>query len=191
MIEKGDQVECKRPKGVSAEFDLEVGRMYKVDRVGKNGCIYLIDRPKGYSPERFRKVSTYIPLKDINFEGTSSVFNMEDIQEKVCEFCRDHYDLPSGSVYFMCEGRFCEEAMELYLEDNNLKLKEEDDMAELNVNKNVMAVFGGNVTGNELEVINRHYTNDMLQQIVMKKHSKEVQAACVTAQKELDAEKKS
>ena len=184
-IKKGDMVECKRPKGVSPSYDLKAGRMYKIYRIASSGAIYLIGEPRGYTAERFRKV---VPIAPAIVPDPPKFVTKDEINDVVCEFCRDHYEM---SPSYLCEGVKCEEAMDLYLDDNNLKLKEEDDMAELNVNKNVMAVFGSNVTGNELEVINRHYTNDMLQQIVMRKHSKEVQEECIAAQEKLDADKTS
>jgi hypothetical protein len=171
-IKTGDTVECIRPKGAALTYNLKADRMYRVD------C-----------SNRLRRVVSHTPLEDIKWKTTTTIpaVTQDEIQDKVCEFCNDHYEWGSS----LCEGTRCEETMDMYLENNNLKLKEEDDMRELNVDANVMAVFGDNKVGTALAVINRHFNVDMLQRIVMKKYSKEIVAECEAAQEKLDTEKKS
>ena len=56
----------------------------------------------------------------------------ESDREAVCEFCMEHYEMAAN---YLCEGRFCETALALYLDDNPTKAKESD------MNKNISEVF--------------------------------------------------
>jgi hypothetical protein len=70
------------------------------------------------------------------------------------------------------------------LATNKPTTKEETMSKDNNVNPDVQAVFGEEVTGNELLVIDRHFTPAMLQKILMDKHSKAIHQACKDAESE-------
>jgi hypothetical protein len=93
------------------------------------GDIYLYwDSKESYQHENYKIISAQEYLN----EGGKDVSEEID-QEKLCEFCRDHYDM---SESWHCEGMKCEDATERYLEDNpHIKLKEN------NMNKNISDVF--------------------------------------------------
>ena len=62
---------------------------------------------------------------------------------------------------------------------------------ENSIDSNVLAIFGDKVKGNELVVIDRHFTPDMLQRILMETHHKAIQGACEDAEaKRLEKEEK-
>jgi hypothetical protein len=64
-------------------------------------------------------------------------------------------------------------------------------MKDNNIDSNVLAIFGDKVKGNELVVIDRHFTDQMLTRILMEKHHKAIQEACVEAEaKRLEKEEK-
>jgi hypothetical protein len=67
----------------------------------------------------------------------------------------------------------------------------ENNMKDNNIDSNVLAIFGDKVQGNELVVIDRHFTDQMLTRILMEKHHKAIQEACVEAEaKRLEKEEK-
>ena len=104
----------------------------------------------------------------------------EDIQEAICKMCEDEYSCNGSHPDSMCEGRWCDEMLDSYLDDHpEIKLNEkESNMKDNGIDSNVLAVFGDKVKGNELVVIDRHFTEQMITQIVMEVHHKEIQAAC-------------
>ena len=53
-----------------------------------------------------------------------------------------------------------------------------NDMKDNGIDSNVLAVFGDKVNGNELVVIDGHFTEQMITRILMEKHHKDIQAAC-------------
>lgn len=68
------------------------------------------------------------------------------------------------------------------LYEYQFKLIKENNMKENNINKNVLEVFGKTVTGEELDIIDRHYNMQMLEVILMDKFKKEIKAACMDAE---------
>jgi hypothetical protein len=64
-----------------------------------------------------------LKIKDCDWAKTyrykddpKSKFTYEPKQEEVCDMCRAHYGMPTS---WHCEGVRCEEALEMYLEDNS------------------------------------------------------------------------
>ncbi len=101
-------------------------------------------------------------------------------QEKLCEYCRDHYD---ESLSWHCEGVKCEEITEMYLEDNPHIKSKENKMKSNDINKNVAAVFG-DVPGNDLLLVDKHFDSDMMERILMDKHKTAILKACKEAEAE-------
>lgn len=146
-------------------------------------CIMLDGR---FNPKRSCISDGYTIISAADYLKEGEVEEVD--QEKLCEFCRDHYELPSDSVHFMCEGRFCEDALELYLEDNPT-IKKENKMKNNDINKNVAAVFS-NKSGEELLLVDKHYSQDMMDRILMEIHKVAILKACKTAEADLLKEDK-
>lgn len=83
-----------------------------------------------------------------------------------------------------------------YVDPKSLKViktqtTKENDMKDNNIDSNVLAVFGSKVNGDELVVIDRHFTDRMLTRILMEKHHKAIQDACKDAEAEVVKAEKS
>ena len=96
---------------------------------GSNRCISVGkqiygDCGQGYEDWYIRNDYKIISAADYLKEGEVE----EEDQDKVCEFCRDHYEM---SPSYLCEGVKCEDALERYLEDNPT-IKKESEMLEIN-----------------------------------------------------------
>ena len=70
------------------------------------------------------------------------------------------------------------------------KTTKENKMKDNGIDSNVLAIFGDKVKGNELVVIDRHFTEQMLTRILMEKHHKEIQSACKAAEDKMIQESK-
>lgn len=74
---------------------------------------------------------------------------------------------------------------------NKTQTTKENNMKDNGIDSNVLAIFGDKLTGNEVVVIDRHFTEQMLTRILMEKHHKAIQEACVLAEaKRLEKEEK-
>lgn len=147
-------------------------------------CIYTDDKGCDKPIHAERDGYTIMLAQEYLNEGGADVSDID--QEKLCEFCRDHYD---ESLSWHCEGVKCEEIMPMYLEDNPHIKSKENKMKSNDINKNVAAVFG-DVPGNDLLLVDKHFDSDMMERILMKKHKTDILKACKDAEAEaLKAEK--
>jgi hypothetical protein len=101
-------------------------------------------------------------------------------QEEVCSFCRDRNE---WSESYHCEGRYCGEAHEAYLEENNLTIKK----GVSKMNKNIATVYADN-TVTEGNMVEKHFGGDrnadFIAGLVMKHFSKEILAEAKRLEKE-------
>lgn len=92
----------------------------------------------------------------------------------------------TGEGEIECAGISCQYCILSESNINELKkyLSKENNMKENNINKNVLEVFG-DLSAKEVVIIDRHFTDEMLKVIMMKKFSKEINAACMEAEEKL------
>lgn len=72
--------------------------------------------------------------------------NLENYQEEICKLCENHIlDAENMTSTFMCEGRFCSDAKELYLEDNEIwiDIKGFENIYQISSFGNVMSFWFG------------------------------------------------
>ena len=110
-------------------------------------------------------------------------------KESICEVCIDEHGGNGSFPNLLCNGRWCEEMIDMHRDNNPNEVEEA--MKEHGLNPDVVAVFSKKVNGDELIAINEHYNEAMLRRILMEKFSKEIQTECKDAEEErLEAEKK-
>jgi hypothetical protein len=74
------------------------------------------------------------------------------------------------------------------LATKSIKQNKEEVMKDNNINSKVLEVFGDEVKGSELVIIDRHYDVAMLEKILMAQFSGEIKKACKDAEKALKKE---
>lgn len=179
--------EIKKFKGLKIPINMDKQRD-KINLDKMDGCIVDVGSKETYGCDKIRCDDCIVSakyrdtLREYLNEGGKDVkyVTQDEIQEKVCVLCRDHYEM---SPSYLCEGVKCDEAMDMYLEDNNLRLKE-NKMKSNDINKNVAAVFS-NKSGEELLLVDKHYDRDMMDRILMETHKVAILKACKAAEAEL------
>ena len=160
--------------------DLKLGNIYTISRVSDKGNFKVKSGGLWHNKGHFKiaNSATKPKLSDADY--------LEENHDAVCVICRSYYEeMPSH-----CEGARCAEAGELYLEENpNIKTSKENNMKENNINKNVAAVFS-NKSGEELLLVDKHYSQDMMDRILMETHKVAILKACKSAEAELLEESK-
>ena len=141
------------------------------------GESYVCTDGTGHAHKEFQEETGYTIISAQEYLG-EDVAELD--QEKLCEYCRDHYE---ESINWHCEGIKCEEITEMYLEDNPHITTKENKMKSNDVNKNVAAVFG-DVPGNDLLLVDKHFDSGMMERILMDKHKTAILKACKDAEAE-------
>lgn len=142
-----------------------------------NGCLVKsftgrCEKHGGKSSGWYRPISNK-PIKRKEEEMAETEVDIDDIHEDVCDFCRSHFETSSH-----CEGSGpCDEALDMYLEDNNLTLKQEDKMGKTIIDKDVKAEFGKE-EGDTLINVSDHLDDAMIRRYVMKANHKEIAKEC-------------
>ena len=110
MFKKGDKVER-----INCDWgSVKVGDVYIVENAGVSWIDIEGSALKGCSAVNFI-------LYENKGEELKKEVDFDDIQESVCTFCRGYYEM---SPSYLCEGVKCDDAVDTYLEDNNLTIKQ-------------------------------------------------------------------
>ena len=140
VFKVGDRVVCVE---ANQHAELKLGNNYVIKKAYKGfaGKDYL----------KLEGVNIDPKAKRFKLAGTNSTKDVIDpSEEDLCDFCEGQFENMSRD---RCEGCRCTEAMEMYLEENNLTATKEGTM--LKVNETIRKVF----KGEEFELVEKMQEN--------------------------------
>ena len=138
-LKVGDRVECI---SIGIYKHIETGESYTVAETYRSGSDLLIRTvlgTPGVYAYRFKLAGNATKPKTTKENKTTSISDdeyFEKHKDELCESCKDLYDVNGSHPDSLCEGRFCDEMIDMHRHDN--PNEEENNM---NINSSIRTVF--------------------------------------------------